>query len=233
MILCIVQARMGSSRLPGKSMLPLNGKPLVEHVVARCKATSLPMDVCVATTDQPEDDVLALHCETLNVRVYRGSSGDVLGRFYFASELYPKADVIIRITADDPFKDPSLIDTVAGLFLAEWATPKGDVPPPQFMCIGGPSWPRGLDVEVFTKEALTNAHKNATDPYDREHVTSYICQNNAAWILKNPTGKGGAHLSWTIDDMAGYSFALKVYDALYEKHPTFGFNEMIDAGYAA
>lgn len=220
---------MGSHRLPGKSMAPLAGIPLISHVIARVKATSLPMDVIVATTNQPADDVLAAHVESLGVRVYRGSETDVLGRMFWAAELYPTAEAIVRICADDPFQDPELLDTLVGLFLAEWATNPDTAPP--YMAIGGPSWPIGLGAEVMTRVALTDAHQHANTPDDREHVTGYLIRQGPAWFLKNPTGKGGAHLRWTIDDATDLSFAVKVYDHLYARNPVFGLAAMAEAGY--
>lgn len=232
-LLAIIQARMNSRRLPGKSMLPLAGIPLIEHVVRRVQATTMPMDVIVATSESTSDDPLAAHVESLGVRVYRGSEEDVLARFYWAAENFPEAEAIVRVTADDPFLDPELIDAVTGLFLAEWASPR--IPsrePPDLMGIGmGPSWPQGLNVEVFTRAALTDAFKLASAPEDREHVTKWMAEHCQCWFARNHFNIGGQHLKWDIDDPHDYAFALRVYNDLYPTNPLFGFRAMIAAGY--
>lgn len=217
MILAIICARMASTRLPGKSMLTLAGVPLIEHVINRVKATTLPMDVIVATTEDASDDVLAAHVESLNVPVYRGSSTDVLGRMYWAAERYPKADVIIRVTADDAFKAPELIDMAVECFLSEWATPKGDIEPPQLMHLGGITWALGMDVEVMTRTALTQAFKHATYSAEREHVTSWIAREFGVWVLKDPKSRSTINTRLSIDTLEDYSLALKLYEKLGPK----------------
>ena len=232
MILALIQARMGSTRLPGKSMMPLNGVPMIEHVVHRVSRAELVDKVCVCTTDSPEDDVLAEHVESLGVDVYRGSVQDVLSRFYWAAERYPDPDAIVRITGDDPFKDPALIDYAIEAFLTLWAN-KPTEKPIHYVHLGGPTWPLGMDVEVFTPDALRWAFLDATRPYDREHVTSWFSEavirrddRFGIAVLHDKQQRAGAGLRWTVDTPGDMSFALIVYDKLGND---FGYDDMIAA----
>jgi spore coat polysaccharide biosynthesis protein SpsF len=217
-ILALIQVRMGSTRFPGKSMAPINGVPLIEHVVHRTSAARMVDKVCVCTTDQPDDDVLAAHVESLGVDVYRGSVDDVLARFYWAAERYPDASIIVRITADDPFKDPTLIDRAIDGFMAlqeEYVV--------HYVELGGITWPLGMQVEVFSREALIDAHLHASDPEHREHVTPWMRKSPLVQI-KDEKNRGHIGMRWTLDDMVDYSFALKVYDKLGN---VFGYDDML------
>lgn len=231
-ILCLIQARMGSTRLPGKSMALLAGKPLVEHVVTRAHRSQLSNYICVATTDQPADDVLAAHVQTLhNTGLYRGASEDVLGRFASALLLYPDVEVIVRVCADDPFVDGSLIDLLLTAFLTEWAEPREDIDPPHYMQLGGLTWPTGLGLEVFSRKALQDAAQYATDPEDREHVTPWMQRAYPAWVLKDPYARGLINTRWTIDYPADMEAARAVYDRLYDPSgPPFDYDDLIAAG---
>jgi spore coat polysaccharide biosynthesis protein SpsF len=227
MILAIIQARMNSFRLPGKSMLPLAGKPVIEHVIERVKASLLVTHVVVATTDQPEDDSLAAHVESLGVPVYRGSQDDVLGRFYWASQRFPDCDTIVRITGDDPFKDPKLIDYALTAFLGEWADRNPELPEPHYMHLGGITWALGTDVEVFTRTALTEAFVDAKEPHEREHVTPYITKARGCWVIKDQQHRAPINVRHTIDTHDDYLFASWVYASLYESNPLFGYGDVL------
>lgn len=230
MILALIAARMASTRFPGKSMAPLAGIPLVEHVVHRVHASQRVNYVCVATTDQPEDDVLAAHVATLrNTTVYRGSAIDVLGRFYFASLAFA-ADVIIRITADDPYKDPALIDYALDGFLEAWWNPDPDVGSPHYLHLGGVYWALGADVEIFSRTALTAAHENATTPYDREHVTPWMEREFGVWRVKDERKRATIATRHTIDTLEDYSVAVQVYDKLFAGNPLFGYDDVLALG---
>lgn len=230
MILILVQARMGSTRFPGKSMAPLAGIPLIEHVVKRAHASTLANFVCVATTTEPEDDALAAHVASLhNTTVYRGSRDDVLGRFYVASLAF-SADVIVRLTADDPYKDPTLIDHAITGFLQGWADPVPQVGSPHYLHLGGVTWALGADVEVFSRHALTNAYNAATEPYDREHVTPWMEREYGVWRLKDDKQRALVTTRHTIDTLEDYSCAVQVYDQLYAKNPLFGYDDVLALG---
>lgn len=227
MILILIQARMASERFPGKSMAPLAGVPLIEHVVRRAHASKLANYVCVATTDQPEDDVLAAHVSTLhNTDAYRGSATDVLRRFHVASLKY-SADVIVRLTADDPYKDPYLIDYALTAFLHAWSEPEAGLEPPQYLHLGGVTWALGADVEVFTRKALSSANEYATTDYDREHVTPWMEREYGVWRLKDEQQRSTIAIRHTIDTPLDYGMALRVYDRLYAGNPLFGYDDVL------
>lgn len=231
-LLCIVQARMGSTRLPGKALLPLAGVPMLAHVLRRACATETQIRVCLAIPEGMANDPLAAIGEAEGVLVYRGSEEDVLGRFWAAAQLVPDADVIVRLTADDPFKSPDHIDAAVTLFASEWADRRDGVKPPHYMWLGGPTWPTGCDVEVFSRLALDLAHESASAPEDRGHVTLWMKRNLGAWVIKNPTPYGSYRDRWTVDAGPDYAFAVGVYDRLYKDNPLFGFEAMVEAGYA-
>jgi len=229
-ILALVQARMRSDRLPGKVMAPLAGIPMVEHVVRRTAAAELIDRVCVCIPDGPADDVLAAHLAGLPCDVYRGSEDDVLGRFYWASQRYPDANPIVRITSDDPFKDPALIDHAVSGFLTLWAQPHGLAGAPQYLHLGGLTWPLGLDVEVFTRDALEEAYRKAHEPEDREHVTRWMQRHLLYWQLKDDKGRGSISSRWTVDTPNDFGFASWVYSKLYDTNPLFGYDDVLGLG---
>ncbi|MGE3953909.1 MAG: NTP transferase domain-containing protein [Parachlamydiales bacterium] len=164
-LIAIIQARMGSRRLPGKVLREVGGEPLLGHMLSRvAKARSLD-GYGVATTDRESDDPVAAFCEERGVPCYRGSEKDVLKRYVGAAEHFG-AEAIVRLTADCPLIDPLILDQVATYFQAhdfDYVSNTQDR-----------SYPRGMDVEVFSRAALEQAAEEAVDPYDREHVTSYL-----------------------------------------------------------
>lgn len=165
MIAAIVQARMGSTRLPNKVLKDLCGRPLVWQVINRVKASRKIDKIILATTQNPNDAALENWAGENDIPCYRGSEDDVLDRFYNAARLF-KADVIVRITPDDPFKDPAIIDQVIDLFEEEKLDFAYNNKPATF--------PEGLDTEVFSFQALERAWTEAKDPFEREHVTQYF-----------------------------------------------------------
>jgi spore coat polysaccharide biosynthesis protein SpsF len=156
---------MGSSRLPGKVMLPLAGKPVIAHVIERCAAITGIETVCIATTILHRDDVVAETAESLGAVVFRGSEDDVLDRYAQAARMLD-ADVVLRVTCDDPVLDPFLCAAVLRARVdeeADFAT--NNLPP---------SWPYGLDCEVFTREWLERSDREAKTAHEREHVGPYV-----------------------------------------------------------
>jgi len=217
----IVQARVGSSRLPGKALLDIAGRPMVAHVVDRALAIDGVDGVVLATTVAPADDALADFARRYDIPCTRGSEDDVLDRFHQAVGEHP-ADVIVRVTADCPLLDPR----VSGCVLAEYLRRVGDVD--YVSNVHPPTYPDGLDTEVVSREALERAWRDADRPSDREHVTSYIWHNASTFRLGNvATEPSRAHLRWTVDELADLEFVRAVYARL-DAGSRFGMDEVLD-----
>lgn len=204
----IIQARMGSTRLPGKTMADIRGQPLLWRIIDRVAASRLVDEVIVATTVDASDDPLVEFLERKSVPCYRGSAQDVLDRYYKAARL-SSADIIIRITADDPFKDPDIIDLVVGSLLADtsldYASNTID-----------PTFPEGLDVEAFSHAALARAWSEAKVRSEREHVTPYIWKHPELFRIHNVqhAGENLSKLRWTLDYEEDLKFAREIYARL-------------------
>ena len=194
---------MGSTRLPGKTLTDLHGKPLLQRVIERSRASHWIDEIVVATTTERCDDEIAGLCASLQVVCCRGSVADVLDRYYQAA-IQTKADVVVRITADDPFKDPQVIDCVVGRFLADQLDYASNTIVP--------TYPEGLDVEVFDFSALRCSWQEAILPSEREHVTPYIWKNPDHFRVANVVNDEDlSHLRWTIDYQDDLIFAREVY----------------------
>ncbi len=188
----LVQARMGSARLPGKVMRPIAGKPMVDWVLSRASRASSVDRVVLATSDSQRDDALAAHVGAQGYAVERGSEDDVLSRFASAA-LAQAADVVVRITADCPLMDPGLIDAVVDLRSREDADYASNTDPATF--------PDGLDVEVFVADALYRAARDATERRDREHVTPFLRREPFHRVsLTHETNL--SVIRWTVDEAA-------------------------------
>ena len=212
MVVAIIQARMGSTRLPGKILMDIGGETMLARVVRRVQRATMLDQVVVATTFLPSDDVTALECERLDVPVYRGSELDVLGRYYWTAKKY-QAEVVVRITADCPLIDPEIIDQVVLAFLKS----RPDFASNTIIR----TYPRGLDVSVMSQAALTRAWKEARRAYDSEHVTSYIYQNPNIFRLLPVVGEVDySNHHWTVDTQEDLDFVRGIYARLGEN--TFG-----------
>jgi spore coat polysaccharide biosynthesis protein SpsF len=188
----IVQARMGSSRLPGKTLADIHGKPLLQHVIQRVGAATMIQEVVVATTMEAEDEAIVQLAQQLQTPVVRGSALDVLDRYYQAARVHG-AGTVVRITADDPLKDPDVIDKVVVELLAESAVDYASN-------TLRPTYPEGLDVEAFTFHALEKAWREAALPSEREHVTPYIWKHPWRFRIKEVCHTEDlSHLRWTVD----------------------------------
>lgn len=161
--LAVIQARMGSSRLPGKTLMTLEGLPTLEILVRRLERVNDIHQVVVATTDQPGDDPVATFCEREGIACFRGSENDVLDRFYQAAKAYD-GQTLLRLTADCPFLSPRLCQDAIGFFRKH----------PYAYIHTGDTVPEGLGVEIFTFDALDAAWREATLRTDREHMTMFI-----------------------------------------------------------
>lgn len=220
MIAAIVQARTGSTRLTNKVFKDLCGKPLIWHIINRLKYSHKIDKTILATTQNVNDNILEEWALENNIPCYRGSENDVLDRYYQAS-LHFKVDTIVRITADDPFKDSQIIDEVINLFEENNLDFAYNNSPPTF--------PEGLDTEVFSFDALGKALKNSIDPFEREHVTQYFYRNPSIFsqaCLKNPTDL--SYLRWTIDTQQDWDMAEIVYNKLYPTIENFGMSDILE-----
>lgn len=206
--IAIVQARMGSSRLPGKVLKTLAGQPVLDHVVVRVKAASRIDDVVVATSDLPGDDPIASHCESRGWMCIRGSETDVLSR-YAAAARASDAEIVVRVTSDCPLFSPRILDDMLEAF---------DPANMDYMSTNWPerSFPVGLDCEVMRADRLLGITEIATDPYDREHVTPYFYRNPDRFRLSgHRCVQSLAHIRITLDTVEDYERLV----ALLDSHP--------------
>ena len=219
-IVAIIQARLGSTRYPKKIFSNLADKPLIWHVIDRLKYSQNINQIVLATTNTKSDDELASWAQNEGLLLYRGSENNVLERYYFAAKLF-SADIIVRITADDPFKDPKIIDKVIDKLVDEKLDFAYNNHPPTF--------PEGLDTEVFTFDALENAYLNSKDDYEREHVTQYFYRNQAEFSQANLYNNNNlSNLRWTIDTELDYEMVKQIYDILYLENKIFYTDDILD-----
>ena len=172
-VVAIIQARLGSTRLPGKTLADIGGRPMLAHVVERVRATPGIDEVVIATTTRPADDPLVDWASRAGLACARGSEEDVLDRFRTALARHP-ADAIVRVTPDCPLLDPD----VAGRVVATWRDAGGALD--YVSNVHPPTFPDGLDTEVISRRALLAAWTEATDPADREHVTPFVWRQPVA-----------------------------------------------------
>jgi len=202
----IIQARMSSSRLPGKVLLPLMDKPVLEHVVSRLKYAKSLNEIVIATSTEADDDAIELWAKSNKINYYRGSLNDVLDRYYQAARLY-KAETVVRITADCPVIDPYIVDEVVFGFKEGAFDAYG---------LSG-EFPDGLDCQVFSFSALERAWKDATLPSEREHVGPYIEKTHPELFKLGGLEKFSdlGHLRWTLDEDRDYELLKQIYGELY------------------
>ena len=205
-VVAIVQARMGSTRLPGKVLLDLAGKSVLARVVERLRRVDLIDEVSVATTDSARDDLIVGECERYSVAVFRGLEHDVLDRYYRAGQAIG-ADVIVRVTSDCPLIDPEVTGQTIRKFLAER--------PDYASNVRVRTYPRGLDTEVMTAQALEQAWREADQQYQRVHVTPYIYEHPEKFMLLSVTGeKDHSQHRWTVDTPEDLQLVRAIYERL-------------------
>ena len=202
----IIQARMGSTRLPGKVLMQICGDSMLKWVVGRARRATLLDEVVVATTDSPADDAIVAECEAMGVSVFRGSEDDVLDRYRNAAEAFG-VDTVVRITSDCPLIDPEVIDDVVAAFING---------PADYACNTlQRCYPRGLDVEVFSRAALEEAWLRADRPHERAHVTPYIRGNPEQFkLLSVPCEGDHSDLRWTVDTTEDLEVVRAIADAI-------------------
>ncbi|MBN1537174.1 MAG: glycosyltransferase family protein [Anaerolineales bacterium] len=246
-ILAIIQARLASSRLPGKVLLDIGGKPMLTRVVERASQSKLVDQVVVAITRDYQDDILADYCISHKYPSFRGSQFDVLDRVYRAARAYG-GEVIVRLTADCPLIDPQVIDDTVLAFFGQKAIPEGEEIPQGYFQLDNaydfaanrlpPPWKRtypiGLDVEVCSYAGLERAWKEANQPHQREHVMPFFYETPGQFniFVLDHTPDYGTH-RWTVDTAEDLALVREIYQrfdnrddfswedvlALFEKEP--------------
>lgn len=218
----ILQARMTSSRLPGKVLLPLVGKPMILRQLERMhRAQALDL-IVVATSDDPSDDHLATTIIDAGYDVVRGPLEDVLARFIRVIDEY-EPDVVVRMTADCPLISPAVTDYVVETFDA------GDADYASNTMV--PTFPDGLDVEVVTAQALRAVEAVSTDPHEREHVTLGVYRRPGQFRIINVSDSTGADhsgLRWTVDSAEDFAFVSQVYERLLPVNPSFEYGDVLE-----
>jgi len=204
-VVLIVQARLGSTRLPGKILRPLLGKLMLEWELERLKKAKRVDEFVLATTNKTEDDAVVGVGERAEFTCFRGNENDVLDRYYHAAK-EAKADVVVRVTGDCPLHDPEVVDRVVEHFFdsgADYAkTPE--------------NYPEGLDTEVFSFKALEDSWKEAKLPSEREHVTLFIRNHPERFRIDSWRTGAFDHSSyhWSVDTEADFRFVESVYENL-------------------
>ncbi len=209
-IIAFVQARMTSTRLPGKVLKPLGSRTAVGYVFHQLSASKrLTKSVLVTSTDQT-DDPLVSWAKRHKTECERGSLKDVLDRYYQAAKAY-KADVVVRITADCPLIDPAIVDVVIERYMQGDCDYCSNIVPPTF--------PDGLDTEVFSFEVLERVWKEASHPVEREHVTAFIHNFSKNFRMANVAAPADySKLRWTLDTPQDYEFLNRVIQNLEMKY---------------
>lgn len=219
----IIQVRIGSTRLPNKVMEKILGKSMLERMIERTRKAKLIDEIIIATTTEPGDDVIEKWAKDNGLKCYRGSTEDVLDRYYQAAKKF-KLDPVVRLEPDDPLKDPTIVDKIVKFYLDNQN--KLDYVSNTIE----PTFPEGQDVEVFSFAALERAWKGAKKGSEREHVTPYIWNHPDKFRLANVVNEGGdlSRLRWTVDYPEDLKFVREVYARLYKEDKTFLMNDILD-----
>ncbi len=205
-VVAIIQARVGSTRLPGKVLKKLVGQPMLVRVINRTRRAKTLDAVVVATTRQPVDDAIVRLCEERGWPFFRGSEEDLLDRYYQAALAF-EADVVVRITSDCPLIEPEIIDRVVNEFLSSY---------PEVEYVSNSlerTFPRGLDGEVMSFDALEKAWQEDNNPAWREHVTPYLRRHPEKFKIRNVANDVDySHMRWTVDTIEDLTFIRKIYN---------------------
>lgn len=212
-IVAIIQARMGSTRLPGKILKKVNGRPLLSYQLERLQQSNFISDLVIATTTDEKDDVIVEFCKLNNILWFRGSEEDVLARYYETAKRF-NADAIVRITSDCPIIDVQVVNKTITYFIDN-----------NFDYVSNTvdrTYPRGLDTEVFTFAALEKAHKEAVMERDREHVTAYFYTNPDIFKIAGVRNEVDySKYRWTVDTEEDFQLIENIIENLYSENPQF------------
>jgi spore coat polysaccharide biosynthesis protein SpsF len=219
----IIQARMGSTRLPGKILKNLCGRSVLEHVINRVGQMKEIDEIVIATTDLPQDHIIAELSERLTVNCFRGSEDDVLSRYYFAAK-ERRADHVVRITSDCPLFDP-----IVGDFVVRFYQEHGyDIVSNAGALDSKRTFPPGLDTEVFSFPVLETAYRNAKEKYQREHVTPYIYEHPDHQVFHFNCVDDYSHFRWTLDTEEDFQLIQAIYQELFHGEHDFYINDIIE-----
>lgn len=218
----IIQARMSSSRLPGKVLKQVSGRPLLDYMVERVSLSRLVDQVIIATTQSSQDDKIGQWCRKQSVAFYQGDENDVLDRYYQAAKKF-QASIIVRLTSDCPLIDPGVIDQVVQAYL--------DQPKIEFVSntVPLPCWyPDGMDVEVFNMDTLSRAHKEAKLPSEREHVTFYMWKTGKFSTFRLDPDHDISQYRFCVDYPQDFEVIQEVLTRLYPDNSRFSMYELIN-----
>ena len=221
-IIIIVQARMGSARLPGKILKEVRGRSLLDYQIERLRRVNGADDVIIATTVDSNNDPVVKLCEKINCLYFRGSEDDVLLRYYESAKEF-NANYIVRINADCPLIDPRIVDKVINFF---------NINSNEFDYVSNilePSYPIGLHTEIFSIEALKKANDNSKDAEEREHVTPYIYRNPDIFRLGSVVLDDNlSHFRWTVDYPEDFILIEKIIKGVYPNNPDFDMLDILE-----
>lgn len=220
-VVILVQARMGSTRLPGKVLNEVMDKSLLDYLIERLNRVTLADEIVIATTTDLIDEKIVDFCLFEKIPLFRGKNEDVLDRYYSAAKAF-KADVVVRITADCPLIDPKIIDQVIKIYLDNY--PKFDYVSNSHMR----SFPIGMDVEVFSFKALEEAFNDASLPEEREHVTPFIYRRPTRYqkyLLTHTPNL--SHFRLTVDTVEDFQLIKTLLEEIYPKNPEFSMDDVI------
>ncbi len=223
----IIQARMGSTRLPGKVLRPLLGQPTLWHIVQRVRQVPGLRQVVVATSDQSGDEPIRRFCQEAGVACFAGSEHDVLDRFYQAA-VACSGDPLLRITGDCPFADPQIIGRLLAMYQSGQYDHVGVATGAGAVFLDGGRFPDGLDAECFSFVALARAWQEAVSPSDHEHVTPYLWRQPNLFrlgLLKSEIDY--SRLRWTVDNEVDFHLVAVVYQALYREDVAFLMDDIL------
>jgi spore coat polysaccharide biosynthesis protein SpsF len=214
--LCILQARMGSSRLPGKVLMPLvAGKGALELMLERLAFAERLEGIVVATSDREKDRPIVELCRKKGTECFRGSETDVLDRFYRAAVAFGPVEVVVRLTADCPLVEPSMVDRVVERLVSTGVDYASNIHPP--------TYPDGLDVEALRFGVLERLQREVSMPKEREHVTLHIRKHPERFKTTNAACEENlSHLRWTLDTREDLALLQKIFEHCYPKNPRFG-----------